>query len=525
GVLLLLLVTCLTADFSMLEGHGYSGDDWGRIRHHYHETEHLHRFGLPYEIAYALKYAKYDGRPLLALSLLIEWQLYELGGRYLWSAVSAIILSFNAFLFFVLCRQQLPSSLALAAALLALLFPADTVHQWLTLGIGRLSYTCALLACIAYCRHKNVLATGLLLAAALWYEPAAVIFGVAPWFSSRGSWLDTRRAMITGVVAVAVWAVIRLALHDQGKVTESSANFGSLVGLVSSPEAAVMYLLNFPKAVFLTFVHWPIEAFAIVGNWGLFVSIMLAVAVAMAVAVLRNKSVVAPANLGRPERFPGVPSFDVEPSGGPWVYISAIGWGLLAIVLCALPSFILGPTGDWGAGTRGNYFLGFGFGMVVAGLCIMMMRMHKRIGVQISGGICMVFISIFLFARLEMQSRYVEQIAEQDRKIGNLLERIGEIPRGTLVLRVHEAEGCSGASRRMILAWNCVKNWEFEAVLQAFYGARVLVKDNWGRDGVSRPVHESAIAVDGDGKVHVLSISSGSVRYAPTEALLDELAR
>jgi hypothetical protein len=219
---------CFTGNFLFFQDFGLYEDDY---------VIALSPSARPFstELSYtpALLKSPPQGRPLL-------WTLNNLGFNILWKGNSlsipylfvAFLTSLNAFLLFVLLRRHVPQTIALAACVLLLLYPADTSKQQLMHWPAHLVCCAVVLASLYAHLHAGRIASWIIpsLGAAfciLCYEPYFLLFFAFPFYRTyRQSFQDIRPFLFWIPYLLLLFVITMLWRQSLGgaRVADLSAN-------------------------------------------------------------------------------------------------------------------------------------------------------------------------------------------------------------------------------------------------------------------------------------------------------------
>jgi hypothetical protein len=160
-----------------------------------------------------------QGRPLgFSIPEVINFVGYRLGGLPTIYVVGAIIVTLNAFLFYLILKSMGSDLIAVLGALVFLLFPADTTRSYLMHLTGlQPSLTFFLIATLLYINDKPKLSFAVIVGALLTYESGFIMFSGVPLLKRpwNREWGRTflRHAAALGAIMVADF-VLRGFLGD-----------------------------------------------------------------------------------------------------------------------------------------------------------------------------------------------------------------------------------------------------------------------------------------------------------------------
>ncbi len=255
-ILLILVITTWITHFLYHLEFGLYEDDWGRIALSMSMTFSdlgefiIHNFT-------DLRFSQ--GRPLHpTLIVVLSSIATKLGGLKVAYWLGAIILSTNAFLFYILLRCLFESyGFALLGSLLFSLFPADTTQPFLTHSLGiQPSLTILLIAIHCYLAHRIKLSYGIIFLSLLCYETAFPVFLVAPLLQEEWSRKNIKNfykhALVLAVMIIFV-AIIRGFI---GERNIAKPNFYTNLLFISNPivgpiTAMIMFVYR-PMSVLFT---------------------------------------------------------------------------------------------------------------------------------------------------------------------------------------------------------------------------------------------------------------------------------
>ncbi len=247
--LLALTFICFTGNFLFFQDFGLYEDDY---------VIALSSAGKPFsnELSYAAGLLKSppQGRPLL-------WTLNNLGFNMLWKANSlstlylfvAFLTSLNAFLLFVFLRRHVPQTIALAACVLFLLYPADTSKQQLMHWSAHLICCTVVLASLYAHLHAGRIASWVVpsIGAAfciLCYEPYFLLFFAFPFYRSyRQSFLDIRPFLFWLPYLLVIFAITMLWRQSLGeeRISDLSTNLANyLQRAIAAPVHGAVTVAN-----------------------------------------------------------------------------------------------------------------------------------------------------------------------------------------------------------------------------------------------------------------------------------------
>ncbi len=247
----------------------------------------------------AFSYPEPQGRPLgFLLGLELPYLGYHIAGIFGMFAIGWLILSGNAVLLYTLLARRLPSPLPFVAALMFLLFPADTTRPFLCHAhILQPSLTFALVAAhLMLCRPGWRHALGYLVAALclITYETAMLpLFAVPlldwPLAASRNGVRSTsiRRFAVrfaAHVILLMTWVgIVALTRAHAGEYRAVGATGGKgtvlaqvALGSIIGPSSATQACLRQPWRQVVHVVHRPSHAAVIVGVSALFATTLRA---------------------------------------------------------------------------------------------------------------------------------------------------------------------------------------------------------------------------------------------------------
>lgn len=219
-ILIVLVITNWIAHFWNYQEFGLYEDDWYRIAPAIDMT--FPQLG-NYIIFNFLNLADSQGRPLHPILISCLSSLaYKLGGISIAYWFGAIILTINAFLFYVLlrCLFQI-QGFAILGALACCLFPADTTQLFLTHSLGvQPSLTILLVAMHLYIAQKEYMAYGTIFLCLMCYEPIFPVFAIAPFLQQKNNnsiKKVLRHIFLMGMMVVVT--VIMRRIFGEGNIT------------------------------------------------------------------------------------------------------------------------------------------------------------------------------------------------------------------------------------------------------------------------------------------------------------------
>lgn len=203
-----------------------------------------------------------DGRPLGYLILAVCSIAGEhAGGLYLIYLMGYLIITVNAFLFYLLVRKVGTETLAITGALVFCLYPADTTHSFLTHALGlQVSITFLLTASLLYLSGRRISPYVVIAGSLLTYESPYMIFLAIPllrvkWDKALMKELFRHVAIMAGIVLVAI--AIRL-LMGEGRIGEVRSDITGVLAKIASA------IVIGPAVSLIQFINAPIRA---VLNW------------------------------------------------------------------------------------------------------------------------------------------------------------------------------------------------------------------------------------------------------------------
>jgi hypothetical protein len=234
-----------------------------------------------------------DGRPLGYLLMgLFSFIGERIGGLHLIYVMGYLVITSNAFLFYLLLRRVSTETLAITGALALCLFPADTTHSFLTHSLSlQVSVTFLLTASLLYLSGKRISPYIVIVGSLLTYESPYMVFLAIPLL--RAKWdkvlvkeLFRHVAIMAGIVLVAV--VIRIIMGE-GRVGGMRADISGILAKIASA------LVIGPAVSMIQFFNAPIRA---VLNWNNVLTVVSSASVPVFAWMVHRSGTVSSENLG-----------------------------------------------------------------------------------------------------------------------------------------------------------------------------------------------------------------------------------
>ena len=459
---LFLAAVCFAADFFQFRHFGPLTDDWSFVGPIIWDTQEslFQKF-----LAQA---NTYERRPLRSVESILLWTAYKGAGfsgifLTLWAALSA-----NAILLYVLLKRRWPEPLALLGALLFLLFPSDTTHTWPSYLVARLALGYCFVACLLFAAGHYRSSIVACLAAVFSYELSLFVFVLAPWFADGGTRKSVYRGFSILAGALSIYFLWRLAGPLDLRVSTTWNQWDA--------NTAYQYLMEFPRAVVLTCLVWPLKSLIeVVHPQARFAALLFLGFSVFTIRFLRRGF-----EFEETQRAYSIetkpPLIAMRTDLYTWKLLGSIAWGSLGIMAAASLSFWAAPSTEISVVSRYNYFFSPGGAIVITATLAILFRFVAYKTVRTTLLIVAIAIASAMFGfRVRIQSEWSEAATRQRSIMREIVAQLPAPPANTRVIVDYR----ENERTRSINAFSGVR-WESEAVFRWLYGPEisgVVVRD------------------------------------------------
>lgn len=319
-----------------------------------------------------------QGRPIGFMLLgIFSFVGERLGGLHAIYLIGFVIITVNAFLFYILLRNISTETMALTGALMFGLFPADTTHSFLTHSLClQVSITFFLLAAIAHLSGRRVLGYLALAAVLLTYESPFPVFLAMPLLASTWDRALVRKLLLNaGIMAVIVVAVVAVrVVFGEERVAEMRGDVpGTLKMIVQS-------LMIGPAVSMTQFINAPIR---VIFNWNATLTVYFAAFLTFFVWVLRGPATSATGTLSdaiSAGQTQIKPAHAASQTGGRHLKVwQLLVTGLAMLSLAYTLSFThFPPIATFGRATSVHLAAALGGSLVFACICSQLLSLANR---------------------------------------------------------------------------------------------------------------------------------------------------
>lgn len=379
-----------------------------------------------------------EGRPLGFLLLELFSFIGELaGGLHFIYVMGYLVITVNAFLFYLLLRRVSTETLAITGALTLSLFPADTTHSFLTHSLClQVSVTFLLTASLLYVSGKRVLPYIMIAGSLLTYESPYMVFLAIPllrvkWDKALVKELFRHVAILAGIVLVAV--VIRSIVGEVGVGKMRADIPGVLAKIVSA-------LVIGPVVSMTQFINAPIRA---VLNWNNVLTVVSSASTLIFAWMLYRSGTVLSENHGIE-----VPVDQKQVSGrqnaAPYNGSQMRMWQLyLVSTLMLALAYVLSfthypPMASYGRATSVHLSSAIGGSLLFALVCTQIIEIAGKFRLRILAIILIsLYLSLIMAYRLLIQDDFVRAWQNQRSFWANVLDVAPDMGENTLIFIVN----------------------------------------------------------------------------------------
>lgn len=483
-VTLVLALVCFFADFFYVSDFGLLIDDWGHVGARVWSDVSLKNTLLSYWAG------DWEGRPAWAFNMAIHWigaRLFGVTGCFLavW-----LFLSLAALLFYRLLRYRWSWQFSLFCALLFVLAPHDTTHDWGVMLGQRTAMVMSLLAICAWSAGRPMLSLLSLMGAVFTYEQSIFVFFLAGILIEPPSLQRYREVLRIFFAALVAYLLYRVLLFPAGGGDARISILHHEMQQAGYLKAIGLYLFNFPYALFTTCIGWPLMAVAeVYKRMGNVSSLIMLVLTILLIPLVKYTLLTA-------KRDEEVVQTASRTFLAPLVQVLAGA----SLSLWAYPSLTM--TVD----SRYNYFLQPG-GILFISLCILFAARGARGSVRLNvlSVVCSCMLVTFFLFRLFVQEEWRNAGITQKEVLAGFVEAAGRLPQGAAVIFVDVPVRRDGES---IGAFLPPATWEMGAAFRLLYSADI-------RPRVLRPGAslETAIAETTERDVLIYYAGGRAVRW------------
>lgn len=364
----------------------------------------------------------------------------RLGGLHVLYIVGFIIVTLNAFLFYIILRRTGSEVLALTGALAFCLFPAHTTQTFLTHALGKhTSLTFLLVASSCYLLGERKISYLVILGALLTYEPPFMVFFGIPLLKRKWDRSLLRELVKHALILIAIiLCVITIRkFTGESRVAEvfSWANIlliplKILIAVVIGPVMSMLLFLYGPAR---TLLHWNMEiAIASIASLAVFL---------WGFHRLRIDSIDEKKDY--PLSFHSEP-FTLKGTLRAPVYYSQIARlfvaGIVMLCLAYLVSFShFPPTARYGRGTSVHLAATFGGSIIFACICSVVVSVANAYRLKkYAFAALALYLSLVVGYRFSIQMDFKQSWQNQKWFWTNVIENCPDMTDGTVIFVIRD---------------------------------------------------------------------------------------
>ena len=363
----------------------------------------------------------------------------RLGGLTVLYWIGYILVTLNAFLFYILLKRIATDSFAFFGAIAYALFSADTNQAWLTHALGfQPSLTFLLLAIHCYISERRFLSYMLAFLTLFTYEVTFPVFFAAPLLARKWNKQTLKVLVGHGLILTSILAIFVLFRYTIGEPRVSGLSFPEIITV------PVTHMVQGPFMSVRSYVHRPYQVLrALNGS----LALIIVMAIPAFLLILRSTEIewkvsINGVSTSIKKAYREGLADSIRDSFFPLKVSSSLNRiikmgisGLVMLILAYPLSFTTSPLSVYGRNTRVHFAAIIGASIICACICWLILNLAGSLKMKWIGVLVIaVFFSLMLSFGFMVQDDYRRAWVIQKEFWSDVIPLIPDMEEGTVVL-------------------------------------------------------------------------------------------